>query len=327
MREKIPVIAVVGPTATGKTALGIGLARRFGGEIVSCDSMQIYRGLPIGTAQPDQGELAQAPHHLVGFLDVGEPFSVSDYVNLAGRTITEIAGRGKLPILVGGTGLYARSLLRGFSFEESARDESLREALFRQAEEQGPEALYRRLQEQDPVAAGEIHPHNVKRVIRALEYIQLSGEPFSRQAARSKEAQSPYRYVMLVLGFRDRQKLYQRIDRRVDRMLELGLLREAEDFYRRCKEGGTPPTAAQAIGYKELFPYFAGEVPLEQAVEDIKRESRRYAKRQITWFAREENAVPLYLDEVDGPGGLLEAAVRILEEKGFGSPARKEEGL
>ena len=327
MREKIPVIAVVGPTATGKTALGIGLARRFGGEIVSCDSMQIYRGLPIGTAQPDQEELAQAPHHLVGFLDVGEPFSVSDYVNLAGRTITEIAGRGKLPILVGGTGLYARSLLRGFSFEESARDESLREALFRQAEEQGPEALYRRLQEQDPVAAGEIHPHNVKRVIRALEYIQLSGEPFSRQAARSKEAQSPYRYCMLVLGFRDRQKLYQRIDRRVDRMLELGLLKEAEGFYRRCKEGGTPPTAAQAIGYKELFPYFAGEVPLEQAVEDIKRESRRYAKRQITWFAREENAVPLYLDELDGPEDLLEAAVRILEEKGFGSPARKEEGL
>ena len=327
MREKIPVIAVVGPTATGKTALGIGLARRFGGEIVSCDSMQIYRGLPIGTAQPDQGELAQAPHHLVGFLDVGDPFSVSDYVNLAGRTIWEIAGRGKLPILVGGTGLYARSLLRGFSFEESARDESLREALFREAEERGPEALYRRLQEQDPVAAGEIHPHNVKRVIRALEYIQLSGEPFSRQAARSKEAQSPYRYVMLVLGFRDRQKLYQRIDRRVDRMLELGLLKEAEGFYRRCKEGGTPPTAAQAIGYKELFPYFAGEVPLEQAVEDIKRESRRYAKRQITWFAREENAVPLYLDELDGPEDLLEAAVRILEEKGFGSPARKEEGL
>ena len=327
MREKIPVIAVVGPTATGKTALGIGLARRFGGEIVSCDSMQIYRGLPIGTAQPDQEELAQAPHHLVGFLDVGEPFSVSDYVNLAGRIITEIAGRGKLPILVGGTGLYARSLLRGFSFEESARDDSLREALFREAEERGPEALYRRLQEQDPVAAGEIHPHNVKRVIRALEYIQLSGEPFSRQAARSKEAQSPYRYCMLVLGFRDRQKLYQRIDRRVDRMLELGLLKEAEGFYRRCKEGRTPPTAAQAIGYKELFPYFAGEVPLEQAVEDIKRESRRYAKRQITWFAREENAVPLYLDELDGPEDLLEAAVRILEEKGFGSPARKEEGL
>ena len=132
---------------------------------------------------------------------------------------------------------------------------------------------------------------------------------------------------MLVLGFRDRQKLYQRIDRRVDRMLELGLLRDAENFYRRCKEGGTPPTAAQAIGYKELFPYFAGEVPLEQAVEDIKRESRRYAKRQITWFAREENAVPLYLDELDGPGGLLEAAVRILEEKGFGSLERREEGL
>ena len=325
MREKIPVIAVVGPTATGKTALGIGLARRFGGEIVSCDSMQIYRGLPIGTAQPDQGELAQAPHHLVGFLDVGEPFSVSDYVNLAGRIITEIAGRGKLPILVGGTGLYARSLLRGFSFEESARDDSLREALFREAEERGPEALYRRLQEQDPVAAGEIHPHNVKRVIRALEYIQLSGEPFSRQAARSKEAQSPYRYVMLVLGFRDRQKLYQRIDRRVDRMLELGLLREAEGFYRRCKEGGTPPTAAQAIGYKELFPYFAGEVPLEQAVEDIKRESRRYAKRQITWFQREEHVSFLYLDQCAEPSQVLEEAEAILREQGL-LPAEAQGG-
>lgn len=318
------VAAVVGPTATGKTALGIGLARHFGGEIVSCDSMQIYRGLPIGTAQPDGDELAQAPHHLVNFLDVRQPFSVSDYVNLARQAIREIAGRGKLPILVGGTGLYARSLLRGFTFEERAKDDGLRQKLMEEAQTLGPDALYQRLQQLDPAAAGEIHPHNVKRVVRALEYIQLAGEPFSSQAARSKEAESPYRYCMVVLGYRDRQKLYQRIDSRVDKMLAAGLLEEAERFYRLCRQGDVPPTAAQAIGYKELFPYFAGEVSLEQAVEDIKRESRRYAKRQITWFAREENAVPLYLDEVGGPEEALQAAIELLEERGFGTPAGKE---
>lgn len=318
VREKIPLAAVVGPTATGKTALGIQLCQRLGGEIVSCDSMQVYQGLPIGTAQPTQSERAAVPHHLVDFLPVETPFSVSDYVDAAGRAVEDIHRRGKLPVLVGGTGLYARSLLRGFSFEEKGRDEGLRQRLFQEAEELGADALYRRLRQLDPKAAGEIHPHNVKRVVRALEYIQLCGEPFSAQAERSHLAQSPYRYAMLCLSFRDREKLYRRIDLRVDRMLEQGLLEEAEAFFHRCRQGGPVPTAAQAIGYKELFPYFRGEASLEEAVESLKRESRRYAKRQITWFSREERVWFLYVDELEEKGAsLLEESLRVLQEEGI----------
>lgn len=322
-RNKLPVAAVVGPTATGKTELGIQLCRALDGEIVSCDSMQVYRGLPIGTAQPTPEELAAAPHHLIGFLDVEQPFSVSDYVDLAGQEIRQIHQRGKLPILVGGTGLYARSLLRGFSFEENGRDEALRQELFHQAEQEGPEVLYQRLQQLDPKAAEEIHPHNVKRVIRALEYIQLCGEPFSAQAERSKEAQSPYQYGMLCLSYRNRETLYRRIDQRVDRMVEQGLLEEAGDFYNRCQQAHSIPTAAQAIGYKELFPYFRGETSLEEAVENIKRESRRYAKRQITWFKREQQVDFLYVDDFPDRQALLQESLQLLKQRGVwkGGPA------
>ena len=306
--EKPAVVAVVGPTATGKTALGIGLAKQFSGEIVSCDSMQIYRGLPIGTAQPTAEELAQAPHHLVGFLEVGEPFSVSDYVELAGRAIQGIRGRGNLPVLVGGTGLYARSLLRGFPFEEGARDDALRARLFAEAEELGPDALYARLQALDPAGAQGIHPHNVKRVVRALEYCTLSGEPFSKQAERSKAVDAPYRSLLLCLVYRDRQLLYERINKRVDAMLEQGLLAEAEGFFHYCERAGQPPTAAQAIGYKELFPYFRGEASLEEAVGKLKQESRRYAKRQLTWFAREPGVRNICLDGLSLGQALSQAA-------------------
>ena len=307
MDRKLSVVAVAGPTATGKTALGIGLARRFQGEIVSCDSMQVYQGLPIGTAQPTPAEQAQAPHHLVGFLEVEKPFSVSDYVGLAGKAIADIAGRGRLPLLVGGTGLYVRSLLNGFSFEEGARNEALRARLLEEAQEDGPEETHRRLAALDPDAAREIHSRNVKRVLRALEYCLLTGEPFSRQAARSRQAESPYRALLICPVYKDRQLLYDRINRRVDAMLEAGLLEEAEAFFRRCRQMDLPPTAAQAIGYKELFPYFQGEVPLSEAVERIKQESRRYAKRQITWFAREPGARPLYLDGLAPEEALLKA--------------------
>lgn len=316
LEKKIPVAAVVGPTATGKTDLGIQLCRRLGGEIVSCDSMQIYQGLPIGTAQPSPEELAAAPHHLIGFLPVEEPFSVSDYVETAGKLIHEIHARCKLPILVGGTGLYARSLLRGFAFEEQARDEALRQSLFQEAEQVGPEALHQRLERLDPKAAGEIHPHNVKRVIRALEYIQLCGEPFSAQAERSHSAESPYQYVMLCLSYRNRETLYQRINLRVDRMMQMGLLEEAQAFFQRCQGEKKIPTAAQAIGYKELFPYFRGEIPLEKAVENIKQESRRYAKRQITWFKREERVEFLYVDDFPDKTALPQASLDLLQKWG-----------
>ena len=185
--------------------------------------------------------------------------------------------------------------------------------------------MYRRLEELDPVGAAQIHPHNVKRVVRALEYCLLSGEPFSNQAARSKQARSPYRYHMLCLNFASRETLYRRIDRRVDAMVEEGLLEEARRFFTWCQERGAPATAAQAIGYKELFPYFRGEVSLEQAVEDIKRESRRYAKRQITWFQREEHVSFLYLDQCAGPSQVLEKAEAILREQGL-LPAEAQGG-
>lgn len=320
MEKKIPVVAVVGPTAAGKTALGIALAKKFNGEIISCDSMQIYRGLPIGTAQPTAEEQGQVPHHLVSFLDWETSFSVSDYVSLAAETIHEVTSKRKQAFLVGGTGLYARSLLRGFSFEENCRNEALRQELLFRAEQEGAETLYRELQSLDPISAEEIHPHNIKRVIRALEYCKLTGEPFSKQAERSQSAVSPYRSLMLCVSFRDREKLYARIDRRVDKMMEQGLLEEAERFYRFCADRSVLPTAAQAIGYKELFPYFENKLSLQEAVENMKRESRRYAKRQLTWFRREQDIRFLYQDDWENPEELMQEGALLVEE------FRKEKG-
>lgn len=324
MTEKPIVIAVTGPTATGKTALGIRLAEGLDGEIVSCDSMQVYKNLAVGTAQPDEEELARARHHLVGFLEWEQSFSVSDYVKMAGEAIAEIHSRGKLPILVGGTGLYARALLRGFTFTEECRDDELRDKLFTQARELGPEEMHRRLTQIDPVAASEIHPNNVKRVIRALEYCMLSGEPFSQQTARSKQAEQPYRYKMFCPTFCDRQVLYSRINARVDSMLERGLLEEAKKLYSFCVNAEKRPTAAQSIGYKELFPYFDGEIGLEEAVENIKRESRRYAKRQITWFAREPDVHYLYMDKFLSIEQTLSECMKVLESSGLYTKPNKE---
>lgn len=296
MDKKQKVLAVVGPTATGKTSLGTALAAHFGGEIISCDSMQLYRGLPIGTAQPTKEERAAVPHHLVDFLPPTDSYSVSDYAEQASALIQTLSQQNRLPILVGGTGLYARAVLRGFSFEENCRDEALREELTKKAEQDGGAALYAELSVLDPDAAKGIHPNNLKRVIRALEYCKLTGGKFSEQAKQTQQTEPPYDSLMLVLSYRERSTLYQRINRRVDVMLEQGLLAEAEQVYRLYCASKLSTTAAQAIGYKEFFPYFQGAVSLEQAIEDVKRESRRYAKRQITWFSRETAAVPFYLD-------------------------------
>lgn len=317
MVEKKKLIAVVGPTASGKTALGIALAKRLNGEIVSCDSMQVYQGLKIGTAQPSEDELAQVPHHLIGFLPWDESFSVSDYVSVAANVIGELHNRKKLPVLVGGTGLYARSLLRGFDFKEEARSEALREELRCQAQELGSKEMHNRLRALDAVSAEAIHPHNVKRVLRALEYCLLSGEPFSQQTIRSHQAEPPYRYVMFCPAYRDRQILYQRINLRVEQMLEAGLLEEAYKFWGFCETAEKLPTATQSIGYKELFPYFRGELNLDQAVENLKQESRRYAKRQITWFAREPEAQFLYMDELGSEDAVIQACMDILERENF----------
>ncbi len=315
MKEKI--LAVVGPTASGKTALGIRLAKEFQGEIVSCDSMQIYEGLSIGTAKPTPEELSAVPHHLVGICPLDREFSVSDYVILAEQAVTSVWSRGKLPILVGGTGLYARSFLWGIEFEEQGRKEEIRKKLWRQAEEEGILPLYERLKRLDPKAAEKIHPHNEKRVLRALEFYEATGMLFSAQEERSRARPPKYRFSMLCLFYRDRQKLYDRIDRRVDLMLEQGLLEEAEAFYHVVMKSAKKTTAAQAIGYKELFPYFSGEISLEEAVESLKRETRRYAKRQLTWFSREKGALFLYVDEWENEEALFEEAVSLLASENF----------
>lgn len=309
MEKKIKLLAVCGPTASGKTALSIALAKEFDGEIVSCDSMQIYRGMEIGTAKPTDAEMQGVPHHLLGFCDPAVTFSVMDYTALASEAIRDIDARHKRVFLVGGTGLYARSLLRSVPFTENSRSDEVRVALQAEYEADSIEPLYARLIQLDPEGAAQIHPNNTKRVIRALEYCMVAGEPFSAQAKASKLVESPYDYKMICLSCRDREKLYARIDRRVDQMLADGLLDEARRYY--AQYGTSGRTSVQAIGYKELFPYFEGACTLEEAAESIKRETRRYAKRQLTWFRREENTVWLYTDDYPDAAALLEAAKQI----------------
>ncbi|MFR5141508.1 MAG: tRNA (adenosine(37)-N6)-dimethylallyltransferase MiaA [Acutalibacteraceae bacterium] len=256
MENKIKLLAVCGPTASGKTALSIALAKALGGEIVSCDSMQIYRGMEIGTAKPTPAEMDGVPHHLLGFLEPSAAFSAADYTQLAAEAVRGIVSRGHIPLLVGGTGLYARALLRGMSFPEESCDEAVRAALYDAYAADGIEPLYERLRTLDPEAAAQIHPNNTKRVIRALEYCTTTGGLFSEQAKASQTAASPYDYRMLCLSCRDREALYARINRRVDQMLEDGLLEEARRYFEQC--GTSAGTSAQAIGYKELRPYFEG---------------------------------------------------------------------
>ena len=309
--DKRPVLAVVGPTATGKTALGVRLARRFGGEIISADSMQIYRGLDIGTAKVTPAEAEGVPHHCVDILPPEAAFSVADFTALAGRLAAEIDARGRLPILVGGTGLYIQSFLYGVRFTEEKAPDGLREQLAAELAARGPAALYAELQAADPDAAAAIHPNNHLRVLRALEHYRATGRRLSEQKAASLPAQRPYRALVLGLDFAARSDLYRRIDLRVDRMMAQGLLAEAETVYRRrdCYR-----TAAQAIGYKEFFPYFAGQAPLDACVEQLKQASRRYAKRQLTWFRHMDGVVWLAADAPDLAAQAERLTAAFLEE-------------
>jgi tRNA dimethylallyltransferase len=313
MTAPVPVAAVVGPTATGKTHLAIELALRFSGEVISADSMQIYHGLNIGTAKPTLEEMQRVPHHLVGFLDPSKPFSVAEYVRLASEAAADVRKRGKLPIIAGGTGLYVSSLLKGVNFSPEGRDDALRSLLREKAERNGSQSLVDELRTFDPESAARIHPNNVGRVIRAIEVYRVTGVTMSEQMRRSREAPSVYDAAVIGLTYRDRAKLYDAIDRRVDRMMEAGLLQEAESVYTM----EYPATAAQAIGYKEFFPYFRGECTLEESVETVKRESRRYAKRQLTWFRREESVEWLFVDEFKGFQPLLARACEIIRRKGW----------
>lgn len=282
--EKIPVYAVVGPTASGKSAYAIRLAKELDGEVISGDSMQIYRGMDVGTAKASAEEQQGIPHHLLDVAEITEGFSAGRFMELAAEKIAEIHSRGKTPIICGGTGLYIELLLTGKQLSENTADEKLREELLQFANEHGNEALHARLLELDPKSAENIHPNNVKRVVRALEIALTTGSTKSEADEKSKEGENPYAPTIIRLTYGERAKLYEKINLRVRRMFEMGLEEEVRAL---CEKGlRETPTASQAIGYKEFYPYFDGEIPLAQVEEDICRNTRRYAKRQETWFSR-----------------------------------------
>ena len=305
--KKHPVLAVVGPTASGKTALGVALAEQFGGEIISADSMQIYKGLDVGTAKVTLEETRGIPHHGVDILQPDEPFSVADFTALAGALEREISGRGRLPILVGGTGLYVQSFLYGVRFAAENTPDGLREQLAAELNEKGPEAMYAELQAVDPEAAAAIHPNNHVRVLRALEHYRATAKTHSEQKADSLPPEKPYRSLILGLEFPERAQLYRRIDLRVDKMLEAGLLAEAEYVWHNREAFRT---AAQAIGYKEFFPYFQQTATLEACTEKLKQASRNCAKRQLTWFRHMDGVT--WLDA--GAADVRQTALRLTQD-------------
>ena len=286
--EKTKIICVVGATASGKTDLAVKLAKAVDGEIISADSMQVYKNMPIATAVATKEEQDGVPHHLVEFLDTDQTFSVADFVERAKVLIDEITARGRVPIVAGGTGLFVDSLVKNISFSQVGSNAEIRNELA----EKSNEELFEKLLELDPKSAEDIHPNNRKRVIRALE-LCMSGTSKTEQNENSMLIDSPYDALYIGIGYQDRQKLYDRINKRVDLMLDAGLENEARQML-----GKQGLTARQAIGHKELQPYIDGNITLDEAVEGLKRETRRYAKRQLTWFRRNENINWLYADEM-----------------------------
>ncbi len=306
---KPKVLAVVGATATGKTALGVALCNAIGGEVISADSMQIYKGLDIGTAKVSPDETQGIPHHCVDILAPEEIFSVADFSARAAEITATLTAQQKHAVLVGGTGQYVESFLKGVRFSKEKTVSGMREALAAQLAEQGGEAMYARLTALDPEAAAEIHPNNTVRVLRALEHFDTTGRKISQQKAESLPAEAPYDSLIIGLDFQDRAILYDRINRRVDIMLAQGLLQEAEFVYQNRDRF---ITAAQAIGYKEFFPYFAGEQSLEACTEKVKQASRKYAKRQMTWFRHMQGIVWLDAASEDVAGQAIALATEFL---------------
>ena len=301
------VIAIVGPTAVGKTALAIELAKRYNGEIISCDSMQVYKGMDIGTAKPTKEELLQVKHHLIDIKDPSQSFSCADYAVLAKKAIADIQKRGKTPIFCGGTGLYLDSVIEIPSFCETAKDEEYRAYLENYARENGNESVHQMLKEIDPESAEATHANNVKRVIRALEIYKCTGVTKSEWDRRSKEIKPPYDATVLFLTCEDREKMYERIERRVDIMMAEGLLFEVRGLY---EAGLLDPkyTSSGAIGYKEFLPVFKFGGGVDVAVAELKMATRHYAKRQLTWFNKKKNYHKIYVDKEQA----LKRAIEIL---------------
>lgn len=312
--NKIKVVSLAGPTASGKTSLSVKLAQRFGAEIVSADSMQIYKGMDIATAKPTCEEMCSVVHHLMDYVSPTETYSVARYIEDASKTIADIHSRGKLPLIVGGTGLYIDSLLSGVKFCEGEVDNELRKKLQEKLSVEGIDAMLSELAQFDPESAQRLSlERNPKRIVRAMEIYYSTGVTMTEQNLRSKETESQYLPTKLALNFRDRQKLYDRINLRVDIMLEQGLVKEAEAYF--ATEHGN--TAVQAIGYKELKPYFDGELSLEECIEILKRSTRRYAKRQLTWFMRDPQIHWFYADDYSDSEELFQSVSDYLIQEGF----------
>lgn len=307
--NRIPVVAVVGPTASGKSDLAVEICLRFDGEAVSADSMQIYKGLDISTAKPTEEEKKGIPHHMMDFLDNTESFSVAEYQKMAGECIREIHSRGKLPVIVGGTGLYIDTLLNNIQLKEDSFDEAVREKLLERVEKEGIESLLEELSGIDPAYAEKMHPNNVKRIVRALEVWYSSGITMTQQIEDS-HAESPYDVCFIGLDAEDRDFLYDRINRRVGIMLENGLEAEARDYLSQKNTA----TSSQAIGCKELRPYFDGEITLEEAADNLRQATRRYAKRQLTWFRRNKEINRIMIDQYDSKTEMQNAVFEIIKK-------------
>lgn len=305
------IIVVSGPTASGKTALAVELAKKYGGEVISADSMQIYTDMDVASAKATVEEQQGIPHHMMDFLYPSESFSVADWVKMAGECAEDIISRGKIPVICGGTGLYISSFVDNLQFDDSECDYEFRDEMRKFAVENGAEALLEKLREVDPETASELHANNVSRVIRALEVYKTTGHTIAEAKRASRNAPSPYEFILLTLDFEQREQLHERINRRVELMLQNGLVQEA----RTCFDQPERPTAAQAIGCKELYPYFRGERTLEECVEELKLRTRQYAKRQLTWFRRDSRFHRIVICPGDGLAEAVEKASKIIDGK------------
>lgn len=311
---KKPLIVLAGPTAVGKTELSITLAKKVNGEIISADSMQVYKYMDIGSAKISAEEMQGVPHYLIDEVDPAEEFSVALYKEKAEHYIDQVLQKGKIPILVGGTGFYIQSVIDDMQFSEADVDYELRDKFQQLAHQHGNDYLHERLQAVDPISAQNIHPNNVKRVIRALEVYEKTGTPLSSNEVFQNTHESKYNLCYFALT-RDREILYQRINKRVDIMLEQGLIDEVKELMARGYN--LPMVSMQGLGYKEIIMYLQGEISLEEAVYLIKRDSRRYAKRQLTWFRRDPRIVWINLDNDESIEVIVENMLKTIEAHGI----------
>ncbi len=309
------IVIITGPTASGKTALGIEVAEKYGGEVISADSMQIYKKMDIGTAKPTADEIKNIPHHMIDIINPDENFSVSKYVERASEIADDILQRGKLPIIVGGTGLYIDSLTAGRDFAPAPSDENLRLKLEAEYDEKGGEFFLEKLSKFDPKRAEKLAPADKRRIVRAIEVYTLSGKTITEHDEYTKSIPPRYDSAMIVLSYKDRADLYARIDKRVDIMVEMGLIDEVKSL---LSEGISENcTAMQAIGYKEIVSAINGDCTMDEAIDRIKRESRRYAKRQLTWFRRHKEALWLEWDKVQNFDFARQVSTAFFSEHGI----------